>query len=97
MQESVQPTDIIEQLSPQLGRLNQWIKAHKMGTFASLLLDVLEPLAPIGAQLLYIGQPTLGFLLRHDTIGAWARLLEDPTHWRQLRHQLIETDTLHGE
>lgn len=97
MQESKESRDAIEQLSPQLVRLGAWIAAHNLRAFASLLLDLLEPVAPIGAQLLYIGQPTFGFLIRHDTIGAWAQLLEDPAGWQHLRHQLIETDTLHGE
>lgn len=89
--------EAIEKLAPQVARLGHWIQAHNMRGVVSLCLDLLEPLAPIGAQLLYIGQPTLGFWVRRDTIGAWATLLEDPASWQHLRHQLTETDTNHGE
>ncbi|PJF39000.1 MAG: hypothetical protein CUN55_15640 [Phototrophicales bacterium] len=84
--------DDIEQLSPQLERLKDWIQAHHLRGIVSMFFDLLEPLAPIGAQLLYIGQPTFGLLVSRQTISAWAELLEDPNGWQYLRHQLIETD-----
>jgi hypothetical protein len=72
------------QLAPdlqfQLGeRVRRWsAHSHRLGL--SDLLDTLfgaaEPLAPLGAQLLWMAQPVLGLAVPSDEIDALARLLD---------------------
>jgi hypothetical protein len=63
------------------------------------LLDVIEPLGPLGAQLLWIAQPALGLLLPQNNatqgnmwqdIDGLARLLEHPTGIAWLRLALTD-------
>lgn len=61
-------------------------------SFAGLLLDVFEPLSPIGAQVLWVAQPTLGLMVEPDKIAAWAELLEDPQNIARLREELEQHD-----
>ncbi len=70
---------------------------HKLGLldFAGLLLDVVEPLSPIGAQVLWVAQPTLGLLVESEKISAWAHLLEDPHTIARLRDSLAQEDFFH--
>jgi hypothetical protein len=56
------------------------------------LLDAAEPLGPLGAQLLWIAQPTLGLLVPRDEIASLARLIEAPGGVAWVREQLIETE-----
>lgn len=61
-------------------------------SFAGLLLDVFEPLSPIGAQVLWVAQPTLGLMVEPNKIAAWAELLEDPQNIARLREELEQHD-----
>lgn len=57
---------------------SQWagfLKKWGMDSFAAWLLEAGAPLAPVGAQLLYMGQPLFGRSTRAD-IGALAIMLE---------------------
>lgn len=56
--------------------------------FAGLLLDVAEPLSPIGAQLLWVAQPTLSLLVAPEKVAFWAEKLQDPQQIASLREQL---------
>lgn len=56
--------------------------------FAGLLLDVAEPLSPIGAQLLWVAQPALGLMVAPEKVASWAEMLEDPQQIARLREQL---------
>ena len=49
------------------------LERFKIKTLSAWLLEVGEPLMPIGAQMLYIGQP----FLNRDSVNNLARLLED--------------------
>jgi hypothetical protein len=55
-------------------------------------LDVAEPLSPLGAQLLWIAQPTLGLMVPRQEIAALARLLEQPDGMAWVREQLTGMD-----
>jgi hypothetical protein len=55
---------------------SQWaetLRRFKMDGFASWLLDAGAPLAPLGAQALYLGQPFVG----GDKFSALAHMLEE--------------------
>ena len=62
----------------------EWIKwadnlaRFKAKNLTAWLLEIGEPLMPIGAQLLYIGQPFLGY----DRVNDLAHLLEDKEETR---------------
>jgi len=68
----------------------QQIRARNLGGALSLALDVLEPLGPLGAQVLWAAQPILGLLISHDAVGGLAQALEEPGGIEQLRQQLEE-------
>ena len=73
------------------GNDNDWIsqlRARGWGDFLNTALDVLEPLGPLGAQLLWIAQPALGLFVRRDALGALAQALEEPGGIAALRKQL---------
>lgn len=65
--------------------------------FAGLVLDVVEPLAPIGAQMLWVAQPTLGLLVAPEKIASWAELLENPQQIARLREQIEREDSSHDQ
>ncbi len=72
----------------------EWIKqirARGWGTAFGTVLDVLEPLGPLGAQLLWIAQPAARLLGGWDAVGALAQALEEPGGIDRLREQ-IEAD-----
>ncbi len=77
------------------GRLARWsrrLHAAHLGELAGVLLDVVEPLGPLGAQVLWVVQPTLGLLIPRDDVASLARLLEAPGGVGWLREQLVEPD-----
>lgn len=70
-------------------RWQAWLQKHGLEGLADALLEAGEPLAPIGAQLLYVAQPALSLVAPREVIGRWARLLETPGGLAWLREQLI--------
>lgn len=73
--------------------MNDWIKQAKSRGLTDplrLLLDVLEPLGPLGAQLLYVAQPASRLLGAADGLRQLAEALEEPGGIERLRHRLDE-------
>ncbi len=65
-----------------------WIKqARERGLDGALgvALDVLEPLGPLGAQVLWVLQPALGLLGARKAVGDIADALEEPGGIDRLR------------
>lgn len=75
-------------LRPQVDRWATWLHARGLGGFAAALLDALEPLAPLGAQALYILQPTLGLLVPRAELSMLATVLDAPGGAEWLRDAL---------
>ncbi|MEP7287620.1 MAG: hypothetical protein ABI947_17845 [Chloroflexota bacterium] len=76
-------------------RLARWsIRLHTSGLddLVGAFLDAAQPLAPIGAQVLWIAQPALGIFMPPDEIDGFARLLDDPAGLTWLRAGLIGAD-----
>jgi len=72
-------------------RLARW--SHRLHTahlegIVGTLFDAFEPLSPLGAQLLWIAQPTLSLWMPREDIASLARLLEQPEGVSWLREQL---------
>ncbi|MBZ0306846.1 MAG: hypothetical protein K8I82_12325 [Anaerolineae bacterium] len=61
--------------------------------FAGLLLDVAEPLSPIGAQLLWVAQPALSLLIAPEKVASWAETLQDPQQVARFREQLEQEES----
>lgn len=57
-------------------RLQDW----GLGSFAAAMLESAGPLKLLGAQLVYIGQPTLNGLLPNEQLSALANLLENDVY-----------------
>jgi hypothetical protein len=73
----------------------RWSERHLDG-MVEFLLTIAEPLGPLGAQVLWVAQPTLGLFMSRDRISKIARLLEQPDGLAQLRILLTGKDR-HGE
>jgi hypothetical protein len=70
---------------------HDWIeqaKARGWGHALSLALDVLEPLGPLGAQLLWMAQPAMGLFGGREALGTLAEAMESPGGIERLRQQL---------
>jgi hypothetical protein len=74
--------------NPGTGSRQQWLNwvreweqrasdAGLAGVYGSLR-EVLMPLGPVAAQILWVAQPTFGLFGEADSIGALANLLERP-------------------
>lgn len=66
----------------------QQIHARGLGHALSVALDVLEPLGPLGAQVLWVAQPVLGVFIKPATLTSVAETLEAPDKLEALRHYL---------
>ncbi|NPV67641.1 MAG: hypothetical protein HPY64_10890 [Anaerolineae bacterium] len=69
-------------------RLAVWgerLRAWGLEGLVAALLEAAEPLGPLGAQALYVAQPALGVFLPAESVGRWARALEDPATLAWLR------------
>ncbi len=76
-------------------RLSNWrvrLRAWGLDGLVAALLEAFEPLSPLGAQVLYVAQPTLGLFVSRDSVGQWARLLEDPSNMVWLRERLTQDE-----
>ncbi|MFC1959753.1 hypothetical protein ACFLYO_03480 [Chloroflexota bacterium] len=74
-------------------RLDVWgvrLRDWGLDGLVMALLEAAEPLSPLGAQALYVAQPTLKLLLPSAGVGQWARLLEDPANVAWLRSCLTQ-------
>jgi hypothetical protein len=70
---------------------HEWVREAKVrgwGEALSLVLDVLEPLGPLAAQLLWVAQPALGLMVPHNALDELARALDEPEGVARLRSLL---------
>ncbi|HLV37444.1 MAG TPA: hypothetical protein VKY59_20160 [Spirillospora sp.] len=71
--------------------MSDWIQQAKVRGFAAplrILLDVLEPLGPLGAQVLYVAQPVSRVLGASEAVRHLAEALEEPGGIDRLRERL---------
>lgn len=61
-----------------------------MTTAALFALEVGQPFALLGGQLLWVAQPALGLFGAADWANRWAQFLENPSAVAQLRQTLQE-------
>lgn len=76
-----------------LAHMNDWIgqiKARGLAVPVRVLLDMLEPLGPLGAQVLWAAQPVSGLLGAADAVERLAKALEEPGGIEQIRQRLDE-------
>ena len=69
----------------------QQVKARGLAVPLRVLLDVLEPLGPVGAQFLYVAQPAASLLGGAQMMGHIAAALEEPDGVEHLRQLLDDT------
>ena len=60
--------------------------------FAAILLDVVQPIAPVLAQGLYAAQPLAGLWNGANALGELAQLLEAPDGIEELRRRLADDE-----
>ena len=73
----------------------QQAKARGLAVPLRVLLDALEPLGPVGAQLLYIAQPAASLWGGAQMVGHIAAALEQPEGVEHLRQLLDDTPGEH--
>lgn len=74
-------------------RFYAWIdrlKARGGAPYALLTLDVIEPIAPLLAQAVWMGQPLAGLWRGREDAAELAQLLEAPDGIDRLRQRLTE-------
>jgi len=89
---TLEPLPGAEQWSARLARWSARLHAARLDGLIGALLDAVEPFGPVGAQMLWVAQPTLRLLVPHDEITALAHLLEAPGGVAWLREQSTEMD-----
>lgn len=67
-----------------------YLHQHGLGRIAAEISEVAGPLAIIGAQLLYLGQPLLKQVLPDQHLQALALLFEDHNELKQFAYYLRE-------
>ena len=78
-------------MRPPSNDLDVWItfaRRQRLAGWAAFLLESLEPLAPVGAQLLYLIEPILG--TQRSTTRQLAQALESDEARAGLRRRLVE-------
>ena len=76
-------------MRPPSTDLDAWItfaRRQRLAGWAAFLLESLEPLALVGAQLLYLVEPVLG--LKRSTIHQLGHALEDDLAREELQRRL---------
>jgi hypothetical protein len=68
------------------------IKVRGLGGAFGVFLDILEPLGPLGAQLLWVAQPTLRVFGAGETLNEVAQALEEPGGIERIRSLLNDID-----
>lgn len=69
---------------PLLDQIATALKQRGLNSVALALLEVGQPLAFIGGQIMWLAQPALGLLWPTAQVRHIAQLLEDPTAVRSL-------------
>jgi hypothetical protein len=83
----------MEETNPVEPTVPEWVeqaRARGLGNALGVALDVLEPLGPLGAQLLWVAQPLLSVMISRSALGGVAQALEEPGGIERLRQQLEE-------
>lgn len=78
----------------------EWIERAKQNGWTGALrltLDALAPLGVLGAQAMWVLQPTLGTFFGRDTLHDLASILEDPDELAQVRRQLDDDPPSDGD
>jgi hypothetical protein len=68
------------------------VRARGLDDAVNLMLDILEPMGPLGAQILWFTQPVTRLFGWHKAVGIVAQALEEPEGILRLR-QRLENDT----
>ncbi len=85
------PAERIEQLERLHRRIEGWagrLRAAGLDGLVGALLGAAAPLAPLGAQVLWVAQPALSLVMPRAEIDTLARALEDPTELAWLRERM---------
>ncbi len=64
------------------------LQSRGLGNALGVALDVLEPLGPLGAQLVWVAQPVLSVYLSREMLDDLAETLESPGGIGQIREWL---------
>ncbi len=56
----------------------QFLHRRGLGRWVAALLEAVGPLSVLAAQLIYVGQPLLEFIVPKENLDALARLFDDP-------------------
>lgn len=92
------PPDHLSSLQKRLSGWSARLRAAGLEGLVGALMDAAEPLSPLGAQVLWVAQPTLRLFIPAGEIDGLARLLDDPAGLVWLRETLAPVnDTVDAE
>jgi hypothetical protein len=83
--DSATDTERVGRAKQRIVRWSAALRAMGLDGLAGTFLDAVEPLGPLGAQILWVAQPTLGLVMPSDEIDGLARLLDEPDGFAWLR------------
>lgn len=90
------PTEVLE---PTIKAWRRHIERLGLMGLVENLLTISSPLAPIGAQFLYVAQPVLGLFGQAERVDDWVQILDNRAGLDWLRDQLVlpEDDIINGK
>ncbi len=88
------PADRLERLHKRLESWSVRLRAAGLDGLVGAVLDAAGPLAPLGAQALWVAQPALGLLVASDEIDGLARLLDSRQGLNWLRDELTREESV---
>jgi hypothetical protein len=83
--DSATDTERVGRAKQRIVRWSAALRAMGLDGLAGTFLDAVEPLGPLGAQILWVAQPTLGLVMPSDEIDGLALLLDEPDGFAWLR------------
>lgn len=89
MDEKISGSIPTESLKPIVNRWRNHIERLGLTGLVENLLTISSPLAPIGAQLLYVAQPMFGLFGQAERVDEWAKLLDNRAGLDWLHAQLV--------
>src|SRR5450432_1331268 len=84
--------DRLDGLHKRLLVWSERLRAAGLDGLVGAVLDAAGPLAPLGAQALWVAQPALGLLIASDDIDGLAKLLDSHQGLSWLRDELTRAE-----
>ena len=82
------PAEQLSRIERRMAGIATRLRASGLQDLVGDLMEVAQPLGPLGAQVLWIAQPALGLVISGSSIHDLAQVLDDPAGMVWLRAML---------